>query len=55
MAEYHILATTPPTLSNTNAFYGISADCKIYVPAASLSDYQGASNWSTYASYMVGE
>ena len=54
MAEYHILPTTPPTLGTT-AFDYIVSDCKIYVPSASLSTYQGASNWSAYASYMVGE
>ena len=54
MAEYHILPTTPPTLG-TNVFGSIQSDCKIYVPSASLSNYQTATNWSTYASYMVGE
>ena len=52
--EYHLLPSTPPTLG-ANAFNGILATTKIYVPAASLTDYQTASNWSTYASYMVGE
>ena len=55
MREYHFLPTTPPTLANQNAFGGIHADCKIFVPAASLEAYKTASNWSTYASYMVGE
>ena len=55
VAEYHLLPTTPPTLSDTSAFTGILPDCKIYVPAASLTAYQEATNWSTYASYMVGE
>ena len=55
MAEYHFLSTTPPTLSNTNAFSGIPADCIIYVPQASLEAYKTATNWSTYASYMQGE
>ena len=55
MAEYHFLPTTPPTLANTNAFTNIQSDCIIYVPAASLTAYQEAENWSTYASYMVGE
>ena len=55
VAEYHFLPTTPPTLANTNVFSGILSDCKIYVPAASLSAYQTATNWSTYASKMVGE
>lgn len=55
MAEYHFEPTTPPTLANTNAFTNIQSDCVIYVPAASLTAYQEAENWSTYASYMVGE
>ena len=42
-----ILATTPPTLGN-NAFYNTSSNLVIYVPAASLTDYQTA--WSSYAS-----
>lgn len=54
MKEYHFLPTTPPTL-NAYVFTDIPSDCKIYVPAASLSAYQTATNWSDYASYMVGE
>lgn len=53
--EYHFLSTTPPTLASTNAFNNIQSNCKIYVPNSALSDYQTATNWSTYASYMVGE
>ena len=53
--EYHFLSTTPPTLENKNAFSGIMSGTTIYVPAASLEAYQTATNWSTYASYMVGE
>jgi len=53
--EYHIEPTTPPTLANTNAFTGIVANCKMYVPSASLDAYKTATNWSTYASRMVGE
>ena len=41
-------ATTPPTLSNYLGYY-----CKIYVPQASLSAYQSATNWSNYESQMV--
>lgn len=55
IAEYHFKSTTPPTLANTNAFSGIQSDCVIYVPSAKLNDYKTAENWSTYASYMVGE
>ena len=52
VAEYHVKPTTPPTLGTT-VFNNIQSDCKIYVPTASLADYQTA--WSTYASYLVGE
>lgn len=44
-----ILATTPPTLANTNAFMGTN-NCPIYVPSASVSAYQTATNWSSLAS-----
>ena len=53
--EYHFKSTTPPTLDNVDAFSNIQSDCIIYVPSASLNDYKTASNWSTYASKMVGE
>ena len=57
LTEWHFLSTTPPTLNNVNAFSNMTdyGGKKIYVPATSLSAYQTASNWSTYASYMVGE
>ena len=53
--EYHFKSTTPPTLDNVDAFSNIASDCVIYVPSAKLNDYQTATNWSTYASQMVGE
>lgn len=57
--EYHLLPTTPPTLSNTNAFTGIQSGTIIYVPYSAdhsvLNNYKTASNWSTYASYMQEE
>ena len=55
MAEYHLKSTTPPTLSDTNAFANIPSDCIIYVPQGSLEAYQTATNWATYASYMQEE
>ena len=58
-AEYHLTRTAPPTLSNTNAFNNIPADCIIYVPYSAdhsvLNAYKTASNWSTYANYMQEE
>ena len=59
VAEYHLAPTTPPTLSNINAFTGISADCIIYVPYSAdhsiLEAYKTAANWSSYASKMQDE
>lgn len=46
--------TGVPTLSNTNAFSGIPADCQIRVPASLVDTWKAATNWSTYASYIVG-
>ena len=54
IAEYHIKPTTPPTLGTT-AFKNIASDCVIYVPRGALTDYQTATNWATYASYMQEE
>ena len=55
MAEYHLKSTTPPTLSDIDAFGGIPSDCIIYVPQGSLNAYQTATNWATYASHMQEE
>jgi hypothetical protein len=49
MLEYTFLSTTPPSLANTNAFSGIIATCKIYVPDASVDAYKEATNWITRA------
>ena len=46
--------TSVPTLANTNAFTGISADCQIRVPASLVDEWKAATNWSTYADYIVG-
>ena len=45
---------TVPTLARTSAFTGISADCKIRVPAALVDAWKAATNWSTYADHIVG-
>ena len=39
-------ATTPPA---TGGYLGMPNNCKIYVPAASVSAYKAATNWTTYA------
>jgi hypothetical protein len=58
MQEIHFLSTTPPTITNAGSdspFVGTPSSMVIYVPSASLSAYQSATNWSAYASKMVGE
>ena len=42
-----------PTLSNTNAFDEIKADCEIRVPAVLYNDWINADNWSTYSDHIV--
>jgi hypothetical protein len=46
--------TSVPTLANTNAFTNISVDCQIRVPASLVDEWKAATNWSTYASHIVG-
>lgn len=46
--------TAVPTLSSTNAFQNIAADCEIRVPAALVDEWKAATNWATYAKYIVG-
>lgn len=45
--------TAVPTLENTNAFTSIPSDCKIIVPDALYNEWIAATNWSTYASYII--
>lgn len=47
-------ATTPPTISGSNAFYGNASSRKIYVPTASVDAYKKAAGWSSYASSIYG-
>lgn len=44
-------ADTPPTMDRS-AIQGCTSLAAIYVPDASVSAYQGASGWSTYASII---
>ena len=55
--EYHIQATTPPTLG-TNVFSSsmfMSYGAKIYVPTASVDAYKEAATWVNYKWYIYGE
>lgn len=55
MIEYDFTnCTAVPTLSSTTAFNSINALCVIKVPAALETSWKAATNWSTYANYIVG-
>lgn len=45
--------TAVPTLSNTNAFQNINSNAKIKVPSALYDEWIAATNWTTYAKYIV--
>ena len=53
LASITCLAATPPTLGN-GAFTPGPAGFTIKVPAASVAAYKAATNWSSYADYIVG-
>lgn len=46
--------TSVPSLAATDAFTGISSICKIKVPLALETAWKAATNWVTYANYIVG-
>ena len=45
--------TSVPALSSTNTFSGIPSDCQMLIPAALYDEWSAATNWATYARYMV--
>lgn len=53
--EYYLYPEEPPTMSDKSAFANMHKSAIIHVPAASLEAYQTATNWVTYADYMVGD
>lgn len=54
MRYYDFSACTAiPNLSNKNAFYDIQSDCQMLIPSALYNNWKTATNWATYASYMV--
>ena len=46
-----VLATTPPTLGRN--VFALATGSVIKVPAASVAAYKAATNWSSYANYIV--
>ena len=60
LRDVYVYATTPPVMSLSpdqmyTQFEGCSGSLTIVVPAASLSAYQSAPGWSTYASRIVAQ
>ena len=54
MRYYDFSACTAiPSLSNTNAFLNIPSDCQMLIPSSLYNRWKNATNWTTYASYMV--
>lgn len=45
--------TSVPTLVSADAFTNLPADCKIHVPAALYDEWIAATNWTTFADYIV--
>ena len=55
LGEIHFKPSTPPTVSSSNAFTGISNDCIIYVPTGKLTAYTSASNYPSSSTYTYRE
>lgn len=54
LLRMRFLPTTPPTVTNANAFTGIPTTCVVEVPSASLAAYQAATNYASISAQMVG-
>lgn len=54
MKEIHFKSLNPPSIQSTT-FSNMATDVTFYVPSASVADYKSASNWSSYATQIVGE
>lgn len=52
LTEMILMPSTPPALTNTNAIS--TATTIIKVPSVSVNDYKTATNWSNFASIIVG-
>ena len=54
LTSVYCKATTPPSLGDNYVFGSNGSGRKIYVPAESVDAYKSATNWSKYASAIVG-
>ena len=55
LTDIYCYPHTPPTLGNTSVFNSTNKYLKIHVYPEDLEAYQTATNWSTYASNIVGD
>ena len=55
LAHFYFLPTTPPSVSNSDAFSNIPTDCVIHVPVGSLSAYTSATNYPSSSTYTYVE
>ena len=59
LAEIHLEPTTPPTVSNSNAWSSLPTDCVIYVPYSAdhsvLTAYKTATNYPSSSTYTYME
>lgn len=55
LTEIMTLQTTPPTLSNADAFSEINANAKIYVFQTCVNAYKSATNWNSLSSIIVAD
>lgn len=55
MYAIHFKGNTPPTVTASNAFANVPADCVIYVPSGKLSTYTSATNYPSSATYTYTE
>ena len=55
LAHLYFFPTTPPSVSNSNAFTSIPTDCVIHVPVGSLSAYTSATNYPSSSTYTYVE
>ena len=55
VAHLYFLPTTPPSVSNSNAFLKIPTDCVIHVPVGRLSAYTSAANYPSSSTYTYVE
>ena len=55
IGDIHLKNTTPPTMSNINAFGNNATDRRFYVPVGTADVYKGYTNWSVYRYSILEE